>query len=321
MAPQDPIVWCLCKISLPLPSVVPDDDRLASLWDCQAALDGWLTVSIWLIVVGLLFEAMEWLPPKRIRLTFVPLISRSVLYALHVTRHSAIKVGEVLVIAGVAAELALHVGSSGVLIEVRGIQDARSARMSKDTEILKQQNLLLQLRVDEAKRLAGPRNIREPSIRTAMQAKLAPFAGTPYDLTVPLPARPDPLGNSLEPGSFLVDDIIDVLVMSGWKLHSVEGGVAKAPLPFTAGASAMLGLDRPLPKTMPVILVGELSGVAGVRIVLPSDDKMREAASALEFALRAAGIWAGPEFGTPYNTIPVGVLTGDAIHIIIGTKP
>ena len=81
--------------------------------------------------------------------------------------------------------------------------------------------------------LAGPRNIHPEDDRAALTAALEPFRGTPYDLSIPPINNRSPLQQELlEPGSFLVGDLILVLsVLSGWKLQSVEGDILKAPLP------------------------------------------------------------------------------------------
>ena len=181
----------------------------------------------------------------------------------------------------------------------------------------------LQLKVEEAKKLAGPRNIRGKD-RDQITAALEAFQGTPYDLSFPPIGDHAPLPNLLEPGSFLIDHLIVTLSMlSRWKLCSVEGKVPKTPLPAPL---ATLSLDPATFKegqkvTVPLLWAGQISGVVGVKILSPKNSKMVDIAYALAQALNKAGIWTDVDLPPPHNNIPNDMITTDAIHIVVGTKP
>ncbi len=183
----------------------------------------------------------------------------------------------------------------------------------------------LQLQVEEAKKLAGPRNIRGKD-QDHIKAALESFRGTPYDLSFP------PIGDHasllapslLEPGSFLIDHLIVTLSrLSGWELRSVEGNIPKAPLP---AGPASLSLDSTTftdgqKVAIPLICVGQITGVAGVKILHPKNPKLVDPAYALARALNDVGVWTDVDLPVPHNNIAADMITTDAIHIVVGTKP
>jgi hypothetical protein len=176
----------------------------------------------------------------------------------------------------------------------------------------------------EAGKRAGPRNIRGDD-RGKMKSALETYRGTPYDLTFAPINDPAPFQfNLLEPGSFLISDLVVVLTkLSGWELHSVEGSIPKAPMPSTI---AVMSLDSDTITsgksfTVPLIYVGQISGIAGVKIVISPDPSRMKAVQALTQALNSVGIWADFEMYPSHSSIPAGSFSNDAVHIIVGSKP
>jgi hypothetical protein len=72
---------------------------------------------------------------------------------------------------------------------------------------------------------------------------------------------------------------------------------------------------------IPVILVGQITGVSGVIISIPGDRKLDDPAYALAQALNKLQIWTDVDLPPPYNNINENMITSNSIHIVIGTKP
>lgn len=161
----------------------------------------------------------------------------------------------------------------------------------------------------------APRNL-DAAQRIHAREALKQFRGTPYDLTL-LPLKHDPFPTFVEDGSQLPDELILILSnWCGWKLQSVEGSVKKVPLPRESAAYPLF-----FRNAAPDILVGEMTGISGVKIVLPPEGRLQDAAKALLSELNQADIPAWWEFPPPNNNIPADALTDEAtVHIIIGTK-
>jgi hypothetical protein len=122
----------------------------------------------------------------------------------------------------------------------------------------------------------------------------------------------------------LVDHLMVILSnLCGWELRSIEGSISKVPLPR---AERLLTFDTGLLKSgqtvfISDILVGQITGVVGVKVVLPKNPQLRDPAEALVTALNDVGIVTDFEWPEPYNNIATNMITADAIHIVIGTKP
>ena len=174
--------------------------------------------------------------------------------------------------------------------------------------------------------LAGPRNIHGTEDRLVIKSALERFPRTPYDLSLPpmTDRKPGQL-ELLEPSSFLVEHLIVVLsVLSGWKLQSVQGDIPKTPLPDNITYLTMLQEEKSSSRDapVPVINVGQISGVVGIKIVVPFvETTLRDAAFALAQALNKIHIETDVDFPAPNNNIKTNLVTGNAVHIIIGAKP
>lgn len=181
---------------------------------------------------------------------------------------------------------------------------------------------LQQATIISLQREAGPRKIRTDD-RAAMEGVLSAFRGTPYDISVPPTTDRSPIVNMLEPGSSLVENIVAVLNTAGWKLQSVEGDVSKADLPqrivFITLPNSVIASG--IPVTIPRIRIGQISNVVGIKLVWVSDERLRDASDALMHELNKFSLSADPDFPPPYNNIPVNAITGNAVHVIIGSKP
>ena len=178
-----------------------------------------------------------------------------------------------------------------------------------------------QQRADQAKKLAGPRNIVGAD-KEYLKAQLEKYRGISYDLTLP-PLQYNPFPTFVEQGSQLPEHLIVILTnLCGWELRSVEGSVKKVALP----TQQRLLVDRSLWEHpgqeifIPNIYVGEITGVNGVKIVLPPKGRLQDAAIDLWQALDHIGIVASLEYPPPNNNLPTGTISGDRIHIIVGTK-
>ena len=172
--------------------------------------------------------------------------------------------------------------------------------------------------------LAGPRNIHGTEDRLVIKSALERFPRTPYDLSLPpmTDRKPGQL-ELLEPSSFLVEHLIVVLsVLSGWKLQSVQGDIPKTPLPVAITSLIMQDEKSSRNAPVPVINVGQISGVVGIKIVVPFvETTLRDAAFALAQALNKIHIETDVDFPAPNNNIKTNLVTGNAVHIIIGAKP
>ncbi len=178
-------------------------------------------------------------------------------------------------------------------------------------------------RVEEARKLAGPRTLNDKD-QNNIKAALEPFRGTSYDLSFPPivgPAFERPL-LQLEPGSYLINHLIGTLASAGWELRSVEGSVPKTLLP-SGQAFMSLGVAEVKPNaSIPNIFIGQITGVSGVKICWPqNDEKLLQSAEALAHALNKAQIWTDFDLPPPNNSIPAGTFTSHAVHVVIGTKP
>jgi hypothetical protein len=167
--------------------------------------------------------------------------------------------------------------------------------------------------------LAGPRDIRSREDIEEIKHALSPFRGTPYDLTIPPIIDRFPFPRLLEPGSSLILHLIVSLKMSGWELRSVEGSIPKAVLPWQI-ASFLGSTSSRGDRSIPTILIGQLDGVRGIVIPLPTDDKLSDIAGELAHALKRINLETDFDLPPPYNNIKNGMLTNNVIHIVIGTK-
>jgi len=173
--------------------------------------------------------------------------------------------------------------------------------------------------------LAGPRNIHATEDRLVIKSALERFPRTPYDLSLPpmTDRKPGQL-ELLEPSSFLVEHLIVVLsVLSGWKLQSVQGDIPKTRLPAAITLLTMLQDEKSSRDApVPVINLGQVSGLFGVKIVVPFEETiLRDAAYALAQALNKIHIETDVDLPAPYNNIKTNLVTGNAVHIIIGVEP
>ena len=122
----------------------------------------------------------------------------------------------------------------------------------------------------------------------------------------------------------LIDHLMVILSnLCGWELRSIEGKIPKVALPL---AHRLLTADvRSLTSgrtvSIPDILVGQITGVVGIKVILPGNTKLRAPAQALLTTLNDIGLAADFEWPEPYNNIATDMVTTDAIHIVVGTKP
>src|SRR6478752_5646573 len=132
-----------------------------------------------------------------------------------------------LVIGAVSTVLVVWMGNAKEAYLKEGI-----ALANERAETAKEHAAQLELRVAEAKKLAGPRNIRGQD-KEHLKAALEVFPGTPYDLSFPTITDHGPSPNFLEPGSMLIDHLMVILSnLCGWELRSIEGKIPKVALPL-----------------------------------------------------------------------------------------
>lgn len=80
------------------------------------------------------------------------------------------------------------------------------------------------------RKAAAPRNIRGDDFRKIADA-ICDFPDVKYDLSIPPMVNGPYSLDLLEPGSYLVDQLITSLKLGGWKLQSIQSDVSKAALP------------------------------------------------------------------------------------------
>jgi hypothetical protein len=234
---MDSILKCLCDISFISSGENPDPSRLDALWRCQSTLDGWLTVTISVTVIGLIFELLEWVPPKRMRLRIAARIPK-LTPSMHWLRHSTYCIGEFLVIVGVAGEVVLHVNSSSIGTEIRGIQDARAsaqeqliADTNKKTATLTAENLRIRQQLAPRKLYSYERgDFHACGLERSMFSELsAALAGIP----IKIQAAPD-----FEAAS-LADDLLwllkGCLLLNAIKIEPADSDVD--PLKIRSGVA------------------------------------------------------------------------------------
>lgn len=161
-------------------------------------------------------------------------------------------------------------------------------------------------------RYKGPRNIPTDKF-AAIEAEVSKFPGTPYDLSLP---------SRLEPGSFLVNQLIGTLRKGKWELRSHKGdNILIEPLDPSAAVDS-LPLSMLAPGShfqIPVIWVARNDGVLrGILITydIKHAHALFDAVFALAGALNGAGILT-----EAYAADPIQGQAEDVIHIAIGTKP
>jgi hypothetical protein len=199
--------------------------------------------------------------------------------------------------------------------------EERASSADRKTEELKAESLKLALQVEQAKRLAGPRNLWDDGM-TDIKAATEPFSGTAYDLTIPPIADNRPVPELFEPGSYLLNQLIGTLKSAGWQLCSIEGDIPKRLLPRLIALAAAdfpsAAVSRRVVQ-VPMILVGQATGVAGIRISVGGKDMFIDAAYALVQALNRAGLRTDVRHS--FDALALDdQITSDAVHIIIGTR-
>jgi hypothetical protein len=122
----------------------------------------------------------------------------------------------------------------------------------------------------------------------------------------------------------LIDHLMVILSnLCGWELRSIEGSIPKVPLPKP---ERLLTFDTAALMTgqtvfIPDILVGQITGVVGVKVVVPKKPQLLDPVKALITALNDVGIVTDFEWPEPHNNIATNMITSDAVHIVVGTKP
>jgi hypothetical protein len=177
----------------------------------------------------------------------------------------------------------------------------------------------------DARKLAGARNIRGRDIDHITEA-IKSFRDTPYDLSIPPISDNRVVPELLEPGSFLVNQIISTLHDAGWKLHSIGGEIAKRQLPYTL---ATLLIDEiqlsngQQTVLVPIILIGQITGVVGIKIIfdIKKNLPLRDPSFALAKALNDVDVWADVLEDPSEINIAADMINAEAIHVIVGTKP
>jgi hypothetical protein len=174
-----------------------------------------------------------------------------------------------------------------------------------------------QAEIISLRKAAAPRNIRGDEFRKIADA-LKSYGGTKYDLSLPPLNNPGFLGSLLEPGSYLPQQLITALRLSGWEIKSMEGSIPKIALPWEFAGSAVIPPSSSTSVPIPTIMVGQFSGIVGVRISWNSlsDGNLLDAAEALSKVLDSIGI---------RNDLAItredGGMTPHVVHIILGSKP
>jgi hypothetical protein len=218
----------------------------------------------------------------------------------------------VVLVLGAAAVLIGTIGS----IKMAGIKErfsneriaaneAETAKAVAESDSAKAEVAKAQLALEKYK---GPRNITAEDLRK-MEGGLSRYRATPYDLSIPL---------RLEPGSFLINQLIATLRKSGWEIRSFKGSVTKAALSPT---TALFAIEAPTsngPVVVPHIEVATNIGVLrGVLITFDlKSAALSDAVYALNRSLNAADILSEAYVAPTENG-----QADDVIHITIGTKP
>ena len=201
-----------------------------------------------------------------------------------------------LVIGGVAVESLCTVG---LFVFDEGISHAQQAE-------------IISLR-----KAAAPRNIRGDEFRKIADA-LKSYRGIKYDLSLPPLNNPGFVGSLLEPGSYLPEQLVTALRLGGWEIKSMDGDIPKTALPWEFAGAAVIPSPSVNSVPIPTILVGQISGVVGVRISVNvlSDGNLVDAAEALSNALDSIDI-----LNDLAITSEDGGMTPHVVHITLGSKP
>jgi hypothetical protein len=167
---------------------------------------------------------------------------------------------------------------------------------------------------------AEPRNIRGDGFKHITDA-IGKFHDIKYDLTIPPITSAGLMAPLLEPGSYLVGQVITALRLGGWQIVSMEGSVPKTQLPaeYAANVLDLEKLSVPGGKTVfvPPIIVGQMLAVSGARISanMLDNPSLIEPVLTLSKALEDVGIRNEPVL----ERTDVG-MTPHVVHVIIGTK-
>ena len=229
-------------------------------------------------------SAVWWLSIGEIALVGCTVLLVTGLLGAHMQRwHSWHTTCDRVVIIGVVGAL---IAAGGIVVFSRRLQTIHEAELSRlhhATELLRTENLALQSTVA---RLKQPRNLSEAQQGTIAHT-LKRFSGTPYMIGIP--------ASGVEPGSDLIQQVLDVLTAAGWERRPPPQHVLKSP----SDPRFLLSLD-----------------ITGVKSVFHSSRLVafEPAARALSEALNAAGILAEAHTSDDKPNI-------DAIRILIGTKP
>lgn len=204
----------------------------------------------------------------------------------------------------IATDRATDAGFDAVVANNEAAEaNERAAKLEKEAA---------QLRLELA-RATAPRNLLTKD-ETALTNDLRSFGPFKYDLATP---------RMMEPGSFLIVQLVGALSKANWQLQSYGGPLLSQPLPF----NAVMALPNMTPQkawdTKP--LTGVESDLIGIRIRY--DFRLKgssDAAFRLAFWLTHGGAMAEPDMmpfseakeGEPPHHLPVD----DVIHIEIGRR-
>lgn len=202
-------------------------------------------------------------------------------------------VGAILVILGVAGELALHVRSSQIVSKIRVLQhDIDTAQRRTIAEITKQATELREKAASAEKSaadaqlaLAKFKEHRSVKNAAAMIQKLRSFSGTPFDVGVQTDGEPVDL----------MAQITSVLVEAGWDWKPSSGS---------------LSFNIPgRPNIQPIVLSGGIQ----IKFAKKRFDEWSTAVAALSEALKDENL--------VFLAVATDEVPDSAVHINFGTKP
>lgn len=154
----------------------------------------------------------------------------------------------------------------------------------------------------------APRNLA-PEQKQKLIADLRPFPPVEYDISY----------TEMEPGSFLVADLIEVLSAVGWTIRSYDGPLPKKTLPLIPAKR----IRGPVPEGG--VIVGVVSGTFGIKIVrefrsqAPLMPSITLTAGFIEFGIYSVWEDAPHRYegeGMSLRQLP----TSEVLHIEIGSK-